>query len=63
MSYREENDQVIPHPYGCSCAECRAMVAAISAKNKDGSYFFSDEELEELLTSPSPRYKSSGQLH
>jgi hypothetical protein len=41
-----------PHAYGCPCSECRALVAAISAKNKDGSYFFSDDELEELLTSP-----------
>ena len=48
-----------PHVYGCSCSECRALLAAISARNKDGSYFFSDEELEELLTSPSPNYKAS----
>lgn len=41
-----------PHPYGCSCSECRALVAVISARNVDGSYFFSDEELEELLTRP-----------
>ena len=41
-----------PHAYRCECSECRAMVAAISAQNADGSYFFSDDELEELLTTP-----------
>lgn len=41
-----------PHAYRCACSECRAMVAAISAQNPDGAYFFSDDELEQLLTSP-----------
>jgi hypothetical protein len=27
-------------------------VAAITVQNKDGSYFFSDDELEELVNAP-----------
>lgn len=39
---------VIPHDYGCSCKQCMNMMSAILARNPDGSYFFSDEELEKI---------------
>ncbi len=37
-----------PHEYGCQCERCRAMIAAILAKDNDGDYFFTDEELRAL---------------
>lgn len=37
-----------PHDYGCSCARCKAMAAAIAAQGADGNYFFSEAELLEL---------------
>lgn len=41
---------LIPHDYMCPCIECRAMTAAIVARNPDGSYFYTEEELEQLAT-------------
>jgi len=33
------------HPYDCTCDRCHSMAAAISARNSDGSYFYTDAEL------------------
>lgn len=37
--------EIKTHDYGCECERCRAMIAAIIAKDADGNYFFSDAEL------------------
>ena len=37
-----------PHDYGCTCRQCRAMIAAIAAEDPDGTPFFSERELYEL---------------
>lgn len=39
---------LIPHDYMCPCDGCTAMVAAIVARNPDGSYFYSEEELKQM---------------
>jgi len=38
-----------PHAYDCRCATCRDMAKAIAAQNPDGSYAFTDAELEQLV--------------
>ncbi|GAC1495748.1 MAG: hypothetical protein NVS1B6_00180 [Steroidobacteraceae bacterium] len=37
-----------PHSYSCRCSRCRNMAAAIGAQNADGSYAFTEPELEQL---------------
>ncbi len=40
-----DNPEPLPHEYGCNCADCSWIIAAITAQDDSGAYLFTDEEL------------------
>jgi len=43
-----DNPEPLPHEYGCECADCSWIIAAITAQDDNGGYLFTDEELLEF---------------
>jgi hypothetical protein len=37
------------HEYGCHCERCKAIISSIVARDRSGEYFFSDDELEQIV--------------